>query len=142
MPCQGPLTLREQFDALRSLRCWRVGFAVLLGFTLLSPTDSDAPQPEPVDVLAIGACPVPEEESPGDGGLVDLDGGSSMRLPSILPEEWRKAPCPVLANIRTVRGRCFLATGEKPPCSFGYDEAGECIVPAMATRPTPNTLQR
>jgi len=106
-----------------------------LGACLVTQARSASPEP----LALVVPCEVPVE-----AGLVDLDGGASVTLPEVLPEDWRRAPCPSLANVRTVRGRCFLATGERPPCSFGYAHPSgeECIAPAMAAKRLPQSIGR
>lgn len=139
-PCLGPISLAEQFRLLFRLPRARVGLAVALGLTLLHPTATGAPPPEPVDVLAIGQCPV-EENAPAVA-MVDMsaDGGVSRALPSEMPPEWRRAPCPPSPTRRTVKGRCFSLLAEKPPCVDGYEAGGECLAPMFAAKVIPNTI--
>jgi len=77
-----------------------------------------------------------------DTALVDLDGGPARVLPQSFPKEWRRAPCPEGEAIRTVRGACFLATKERPPCRYGYEHDGECLLPGARAKPFPTSIQR
>jgi hypothetical protein len=142
MPCLGPLTRREQWRLLVHARALRVAVAVLLGFALLNPAPQPTPAPPPVDVLAIGQCPAPDGEVTADVGSPDGGVARGGRLPERFPDEWMKAPCPEGQNMRTVRGRCFVSTGQPPPCSIGHEHHGECLLALTGAKPTPNAIQR
>ena len=76
-----------------------------------------------------------------DAGEFAVD-AFSVPLPMAFPEAWLKAPCPRSEGVRVVRGRCFVATKERPPCVAGYDYEGECLVALKPPRPIPTSIQR
>lgn len=102
----------------RHRRWGRFAVAAGLGLLLLGPTPlAVAPVPKP--------CEAPEPITAD----VSRDGGTSTALPESFPPEWMRAPCPQAPNIRTIRRACFVVTGEKPPCTVGLEERGECFIP-------------
>jgi hypothetical protein len=125
----------------RWVRVGRTGYALAaLGVLVLPAAVAHAPRPE--SVSDAGTCPVPTEEVTADVGSPDGGMARGGKLPERFPDEWMRAPCPKGANMRTVRGRCFVATGQQPPCSIGHEHARECLLALTGAKPTPNTLER
>jgi hypothetical protein len=110
-------------------RARRIALAVLLGWSLLPAIVTREVRP---------CAEVPEAVTAD----VSRDGGTSAGLPDVLPPEWTRAPCPDWPNVRTVRRACFLTTGQRPPCSTGYEAAGECLVPMTGAKRPGTSVQR
>lgn len=165
MPCLGPLTLRQQLRLIRSLMAanaratffeasaatWRrrTGWAsaVAAGFLLVGPaalTHEQEALSEVVagpPVVALGQCPTSPEGVTANVGSPDGGIARGGKLPAKIPETWMRAPCPEGQNMRTIRGHCFVATGQRPPCSMGHEESGECLLALTGAQPTPNSFE-
>lgn len=139
--CKHPLRVGLRFLAWRRVAL-RVGFAMALGATLVLPARLEPSMGQPEDLAAkVAPCPEPQEEVTADVGSSDGGIARGNKLPERFPDEWMKAPCPEGQNMRTVRGRCFIATGQKPPCSMGHENDGECLLALTGAKQTPNSIQ-